>query len=55
MDESFGTYVDDEYVDNHDYDDDTDDDTWWWYWWWYPYYNIIFTKYLKCLKRGSLT
>ena len=30
MDESYGTYVDDEYVDNHDYDDiddDTDDDT----------------------------
>ena len=29
MDESYGTYVDDEYVDNHDYDDaddDTDDD-----------------------------
>ena len=25
MDESFGTYVDDEYCDNHDYDD-TDDD-----------------------------
>ena len=25
MDESYGTYVDDEYVDNHDYDDDTDD------------------------------
>ena len=21
----YGTYVDDEYVDNHDYDDDTDD------------------------------
>ena len=30
MDESSGTYVDDEYCDNHDYDDtegDTDDDT----------------------------
>ena len=27
MDETDGTYVDDEYVDNHDYDDDTDDDT----------------------------
>ena len=27
MDETYGTYVDDEYVDNHDYDDDTDDDT----------------------------
>ena len=26
MDESCGTYVDDEYCDNHDYDD-TDDDT----------------------------
>ena len=26
MDETYGTYVDDEYVDNHDYDDDTDDD-----------------------------
>ena len=26
MDE-YGTYVDDEYFDNHDYDDDTDDDT----------------------------
>ena len=26
MDESYGTYVDDEYVDNHDYDD-TDDVT----------------------------
>ena len=26
MDESSGTYVDDEYCDNHDYDD-TDDDT----------------------------
>ena len=25
MDESYGTYVDDEYCDNHDYDD-TDDD-----------------------------
>ena len=33
MDETYGTYVDDEYVDNHDYDEDTlmmilDDDTW---------------------------
>ena len=27
MDESYGNYVDDEYFDNHDYDDDTDDDT----------------------------
>ena len=27
MDESYGTYVDDEYFDNHDYADDTDDDT----------------------------
>ena len=27
MDESYDTYVDDEYVDNHDYDDDTDGDT----------------------------
>ena len=27
MDESYGTYVDDEYFDNHDYDDDADDDT----------------------------
>ena len=30
MDESYGTYVDDEYFDNHDYDyidDDIDDDT----------------------------
>ena len=27
MDETCGTYVDYEYVDNHDYDDDTDDDT----------------------------
>ena len=30
MDESYGIYVDDEYFDNHDYDDaddDTDDDT----------------------------
>ena len=26
MDESYGNYVDDEYFDNHDYDDDTDDD-----------------------------
>ena len=26
MEESYGTYVDDEYFDNHDYDD-TDDDT----------------------------
>ena len=29
MDESYGTYVDDKYCDNHDYvdtDDDTDDD-----------------------------
>ena len=26
MDESYGTYVDDEYFDNHDYADDTDDD-----------------------------
>ena len=26
MDESYGTYADDEYCDNHDYDD-TDDDT----------------------------
>ena len=43
MDETYGTYVDDEYVDNHDYDDDTDDDTWWWY----LYYNVMFTKYLK--------
>ena len=25
--ETYGTYVDDEYVDNHDYYDDTDDDT----------------------------
>ena len=55
MDETYGTYVDDEYVDNHDYDDDTDDDTWWWYWWWYLYYSIVFTKYLKRLYFGSLT
>ena len=27
MYESYGTYVNDEYIDNHDYDDDTDDDT----------------------------
>ena len=30
MDESYGTYADDEYCDNHDYydtDDDTDNDT----------------------------
>ena len=27
MDEAYGTYVDDEYFVNHDYDDDTDDDT----------------------------
>ena len=27
MDETYGTYVDDEYFDNHDYDDDTDDNT----------------------------
>ena len=26
MDETNGTYVDDEYFYNHDYDDDTDDD-----------------------------
>ena len=25
MDGSYGTYVDDECIDNHDYDDDTDD------------------------------
>ena len=29
MYESYGTYVNDEYVDNHDYDDDTDDDKAW--------------------------
>ena len=27
MDETYGTYVDDECFDNHDYDDDTDDET----------------------------
>ena len=27
MYEAYGAYVDDEYFDNHDYDDDTDDDT----------------------------
>ena len=27
MYESYGTYVNDEYVDNHDYDDDTEDGT----------------------------
>ena len=27
MDESYGTCVDDEYYDKHDYDDNTDDDT----------------------------
>ena len=27
MDESYGTYVDDEYFDSHAYDDDTDNDT----------------------------
>ena len=27
MDESYGTYVDDEYFDNHNYDDTYDDDT----------------------------
>ena len=26
MYESYGSYTNDEYVDNHDYDDDTDDD-----------------------------
>ena len=55
MDETYGTYVDDEYVDNHDYDDDTDDDTWWWYWWWDLNCSIVFTKYLRRLLSGSLT
>ena len=32
MDETYGTYVDDEYADKHDYEDDTDDDTSWWFW-----------------------
>ena len=27
MHETYVTYVDDKYFDNHDYDDDTDDDT----------------------------
>ena len=27
MYEAYVTYVDDEYLDKHDYDDDTDDDT----------------------------
>ena len=27
MFEAYGTYVDDEYFDNHDYDDDTDNET----------------------------
>ena len=27
MDESYSAYVEDEYSDNHDYDDDTNDDT----------------------------
>ena len=27
MYKAYGTYVDDEYFDNHDYDADTDDDT----------------------------
>ena len=27
MDDSYGTYVDDEFINNHAYDDDTDDDT----------------------------
>ena len=27
MDETYGTSVDDGYVDNHEYDDDADDDT----------------------------
>ena len=27
MDETYGTYVDDGYLDIHDYDDDTDHDT----------------------------
>ena len=27
MYEAYGTYVDDKYFDNHDYDDDTDADT----------------------------
>ena len=27
MDETYGTYVDDECFDIHEYDDDTDDDT----------------------------
>ncbi len=27
MDETYGTYVDDECFENHDYDDETDDDT----------------------------
>ena len=27
MYEAYVTHVDDEYVDNHEYDDDTDDDT----------------------------
>ena len=29
MDEAYGTYVDDQYFDNHDYDDGTDDDKAW--------------------------
>ena len=27
MNEAYGTYVDDKYLDSHDYDDDTDADT----------------------------
>ena len=58
--EAYVTYVDDEYLDNHDYDDETDDDTdndagddtddYL-----YPYYSMVCIKYLRRLLSGSPT
>ena len=44
MDETYGTYVDDEYFDNHDYDDDTDDDN--------DHKNDSYTKKTEVLLLG---
>ena len=44
MDETYGTYVDDEYFDNHDSDDDTDDDK--------DHKNDVFVK-VRINARGN--
>ena len=58
MDEIYVTYVDDEHVDNHDYDDNADDDhdnnnDISMIYWWYSYVIRCFRDVLGMLKVFS--